>query len=67
MTAKFPVYPRQQVRLATRIGNWLLSANAVLLFGFIYLPVFILIVFSFNDTRSVAVFTGFSTCRWGAS
>jgi spermidine/putrescine transport system permease protein len=61
MTAKFPVYPREQVRLTTRIGNWLLSANAVLLFSFIYLPVLILIVFSFNNTRSVAVFTGFST------
>ena len=61
MSAKFPVYPRQQVRLTTRIGNWLLSGNALLVFGFIYLPVLILIVFSFNDTRSVAVFTGFST------
>ena len=61
MSAKFPVYPRQQVRLTTRIGNWLLSANALLIFGFIYLPVLILIVFSFNDTRSVAVLTGFST------
>ncbi len=61
MTAKFPVYPREQVRLTTRIGNWLLGANAALVFGFIYLPVLILIVFSFNDTRSVAVFTGFST------
>ena len=66
MSAKFPVYPRQQVRLTTRIGNWLLSANAALVFGFIYLPVLILIVFSFNDTRSVAVFTGFST-EWYSS
>ena len=61
MTAKFPVYPREQVRLTTRIGNSLLSANAILLFSFIYLPVLILIVFSFNNTRSVAVFSGFST------
>ncbi|MDP2777837.1 MAG: ABC transporter permease [Anaerolineales bacterium] len=61
MTAKFPVYPREQVRLTTRIGNWLLGTNAALVFGFIYLPVLILIVFSFNNTRSVAVFTGFST------
>ncbi len=61
MTAKFPVYPRQQVRLATRVGNWLLGGNAALVFGFLYLPVLILIVFSFNDTRSVAVFSGFST------
>ena len=61
MSAKFPVYPRQQVRLATRVGNWLLSGNAALIFGFLYLPVLILVVFSFNDTRSVAVFSGFST------
>lgn len=61
MTAKFPAYPRQRVRLATRIGNWILGANAALVFGFLYLPVLILVVFSFNDTRSVAVFSGFST------
>lgn len=61
MSARFPAYPRQQVRLTTRIGNWLLGGNAALVFGFLYLPVLILIVFSFNDTRSVAVFSGFST------
>jgi spermidine/putrescine transport system permease protein len=61
MRAKFPIYPRQQIRLSTRIGNWLLSTNALMVFGFIYLPVLILIVFSFNNTRSVAVFSGFST------
>jgi spermidine/putrescine transport system permease protein len=61
MRAKFPIYPRQQIRLSTRIGNWLLSTNALVVFGFIYLPVLILIVFSFNNTRSVAVFSGFST------
>ena len=60
-SAVFPAYPRQQVRLRTRIGNWLLGTNATLVFGFLYLPVLILIVFSFNNTRSVAVFTGFST------
>src|SRR5688572_12145400 len=56
-----PVMPRPQARLGTRIGNWLLGTNAALVFGFIYLPVLILIVFSFNDSRSVARFTGFST------
>ena len=35
-------------------------------FGFLYLPVVILIIFSFNDTRSIAVFTGFST-EWYTS
>jgi spermidine/putrescine transport system permease protein len=54
------VYPRQKVRIATRVSNWLLGMNAALLFGFLYLPVVILIIFSFNNTRSIAVFTGFS-------
>jgi len=48
------------------MGNWLLGANAALVFGFLYLPVLILIIFSFNNTRSVAVFTGFST-EWYTS
>jgi len=65
-TAVFPVYPRQRVRLSTRISNWLLGGNAALVFGFLYLPVLILIIFSFNNTRSVAVFTGFST-EWYSS
>lgn len=60
-SAVFPAYPRQQVRLTTRIGNWLLGTNAALVFGFLYLPVLILVIFSFNSSRSVAVFTGFST------
>ena len=66
MSAQFPLYPRPQVRMRTRIGNWLLGTNAVLLFGFLYLPVVILIIFSFNNTRSVALFTGFST-EWYTS
>jgi spermidine/putrescine transport system permease protein len=65
-SAAFPVYPRQQVRLRTRIGNWILGSNAALVFGFLYLPVVILIIFSFNNTRSVALFTGFST-EWYTS
>lgn len=65
-SAAFPAYPRQRVRTSTRIGNWLLGANTLLVFAFIYLPVLILIIFSFNNTRSVAVFTGFST-EWYAS
>jgi spermidine/putrescine transport system permease protein len=65
-SAVFPAYPRQRVRLTTRIGSWLLGTNAALVFGFLYLPVLILIIFSFNNTRSVAVFTGFST-EWYSS
>ena len=66
MSAQFPVYPRQRVRLGTRIGNWVLGTNAAFLFGFLYLPVVILIIFSFNNSRSIAVFTGFST-EWYTS
>lgn len=60
-SAVFPTYPRQQVRFRTRVGNWLLGTNAALVFGFLYLPVLILVIFSFNASRSVALFTGFST------
>lgn len=60
-SAVFPTYPRQQVHFQTRLGNWLLGANAALVFGFLYLPVLILVIFSFNASRSVALFTGFST------
>ena len=56
---------RVQKRLASRIGSGLLGTNAALVFGFIYLPVLILIVFSFNNTRSLAVFSGFSTEWYG--
>jgi spermidine/putrescine transport system permease protein len=58
---RFSTQVSSQKRISTRIGNWLLGGNAAIAFGFLYLPVLILIVFSFNDTRSVAVFTGFST------
>jgi spermidine/putrescine transport system permease protein len=52
--------PVPRLRLGARLGRWALGVNAALVFGFLYLPVFILIVFSFNSTRSVAVLTGFS-------
>jgi spermidine/putrescine transport system permease protein len=54
--------PRAAARepLAARLGRWSLTTNAALVFGFLYLPVLILIVFSFNSTRSVAVLSGFS-------
>ncbi len=52
-------------RLGVRLGNLTLSLNASAVFAFLYLPVLILILYSFNNTRSVAVFTGFST-EWYA-
>jgi len=66
MTGELAIAPRPpRRRLASRLGDLALSGNAALLFGFLYLPVLILIVFSFNDTRSVARFTGFSTEWYG--
>lgn len=57
-SAKPRLTPRR--RLAVQLGQYALGANAALLFGFLYLPVLILIIFSFNSTRSVAVFASFS-------
>jgi spermidine/putrescine transport system permease protein len=51
----------KRTRWSTRLTQWALGGNAALLFAFLYLPVLILIIFSFNNTRSVAVFSGFST------
>jgi len=47
-------------RLGMRIGRATLMLNAILLFAFLYVPIIILIVFSFNDTRTVARLTGLS-------
>jgi spermidine/putrescine transport system permease protein len=46
--------------LALRVGKGALAFNALAIFAFLYLPIVILIVFSFNDTRTVARLTGFS-------
>ena len=62
-SAVFPAYPRQRVRLRTRIGNWLLGGNAALVFGFLYLPVVILIIFSFNTQKLNVRWEGF-TLHW---
>ncbi|MBV6395681.1 MAG: hypothetical protein HFACDABA_01260 [Anaerolineales bacterium] len=66
MNASSAPLPKQKIRLRARLGNWLLGTNAILLFGFLYLPVVILVVFSFNATRSIAVLSGFST-EWYAA
>lgn len=57
--------PVGRPRLGVRLGNLALGSNAWIVFAFLYLPVLILILYSFNNTRSVAVFTGFST-EWYA-
>ena len=43
-----------------RLGRLALVLNAVVIFAFLYLPILILLIFSFNATRSVAHWEGFS-------
>jgi spermidine/putrescine transport system permease protein len=52
---------RSQVALVKkRLGNLALSAFGIGGYLFLYLPILILIVFSFNNSRSTAQWTGFS-------
>jgi spermidine/putrescine transport system permease protein len=38
-----------------------LAGNAWLVFAFLYLPILVLTVYSFNDNRRVGIWGGFST------
>jgi len=46
--------------LSLRLGKAALGANAWLALALLYVPILVLIIFSFNDSRSVARWTGFS-------
>lgn len=48
------------VRRAGRVGLWLIP---VLTYVFLWVPILVLVVFSFNDAESVSVWRGF-TWRW---
>lgn len=41
-------------------GRLLANAYLVLVFGFLYVPIAVLIAFSFNESKSRTVFTGFT-------
>jgi spermidine/putrescine transport system permease protein len=49
--------------LTRRVGNALLWFNPVFSYFFLWAPILLLVVFSFNDSRSVTVWQGF-TLRW---
>ncbi len=55
--------PRSRITLPAWLGDTLMRANAVMLFIFLYAPILILIVFSFNDSKSGVNWSGFTT-RW---
>lgn len=46
-------------------GGWKLRTWAILAFAFLYAPILVLVIFSFNDSRSQSVWRGF-TWRWYA-
>ena len=46
-----------------RLGQFGLTAMTVLTFAFLYVPIVVLIVFSFNSARTGAVWQGF-TLNW---
>lgn len=51
----------QIARLKSQLGNITLSFYGLLGYLFLYLPIIIVIIFSFNDSRSTAQWSGFST------
>jgi spermidine/putrescine transport system permease protein len=56
------VNPRQRSRLSRGLEGWL-GGHAVLVFLFFYIPLIVLVVFSFNDSRFVNRWDGF-TLDW---
>lgn len=46
--------------------TWFNGVSLVLGFGFLYLPILLLIVYSFNESKLVTVWAGFSTKWYGA-
>ena len=45
--------------------GWFLPITATLGFAFLYLPIISLVVFSFNESKLVTVWSGFSTKWYG--
>jgi spermidine/putrescine transport system permease protein len=53
----------RMARYRARLGSTALSVYGVIGYLFLYLPIIILVIFSFNDSRSTAQWSGFSL-RW---
>lgn len=52
--------PRQTDTASKRLGRFTLIFVTLATFAFLYVPIFVLIFFSFNSTKSTTVFSGFS-------
>lgn len=55
----------RMARWQSKIANFALSSYGVLGYLFLYLPIIILVIFSFNDSRSTAQWAGFTTHWYG--
>ena len=61
LSRKLKVSKMKQIDLLIRtVGKFGLWLNATLSFAFLYLPIFILVIYSFNDSRFNAVWRGFT-------
>jgi spermidine/putrescine transport system permease protein len=58
-------YSNRIARIKSHLGDFTLISYGFLGFLFLYMPIIIVIFFSFNDSRSTAQWVGFST-RWYA-
>lgn len=54
---------RSPGRIRAKLGSWSLIVYGILAFLFLYLPIIIVVIFSFNDSRSTAQWSGF-TLNW---
>ncbi len=63
MKATAPSRRSNMARLKKRLAEFSFTTYGVLGYLFLYFPIIILVVFSFNDSRSTALWAGFST-RW---
>ena len=54
---------RIRSKLMERYGGYILGAEAVMVYLFLYLPIAVLVALSFNDSRYAIVWRGFTT-RW---
>ncbi len=52
-------------RFKSKLGGWSLTTYGILAFAFLYLPIVILVIFSFNDSRSVSKWSGFTWAWYG--
>ncbi|MDX1447867.1 MAG: ABC transporter permease [Acidimicrobiia bacterium] len=58
MTVSAAIRPKSPIERLLGLNSWIV-------FGFLYLPILLLIAFSFNENRNVGIWTGFSTQWYG--